>query len=81
MVIVPPGGFVGFAQMTGASRRALFPGSLSRARSPKRRKARSTRGKASRGASRTKRRASGRLPKFGSPAWRKKFGLDKRKRK
>lgn len=28
-----------------------------------------------------KRSTRGRLPKFGSPAWRKKFGLDKKKRK
>jgi hypothetical protein len=40
-------------------------------------KRRSTRAKAST----RKKRSSGRLPKFGSPAWRKKFHLDKPRRR
>jgi len=70
--LVPPGGFAGFSQMTPATRAALSQGMRGRA-SPRRK------------ASRTKVRASGRrrskrLPKFGSPAWRKKFKLGKRRK-
>lgn len=73
MVIVPPGGFAGFAQMTPASRGALFPRGTSRGsrkrRSSKRRATGKTR-TSKRSRSRTK---SKRKLKFGSPAWRKKY--------
>lgn len=72
--IVPPGGFAGFSQMAPASRAALGrPNFNSRGLKKRKRKAR----KASRsatGARRTTRRAKGsRKPKFGSPAWQKKY--------
>lgn len=63
---VPPGGFVGFSQMTPASRAALLPRSGSRSSSRRRRKAAKSK------KTRTK-RSSGRKLKFGSPAWRKKY--------
>lgn len=77
--IVPPGGPAGFRQMTPASRAALFPRGRSGSTSTRRRKRSKT--KARRRSSSAKRPASGKLPKFGSPAWRKKFGLDKKRRK
>lgn len=71
---VPPGGFMGFSQMTPATRAGLSPSRSSG--SPRRRRRR----KASKTPRRAK-RASGRKIKFGSPAWRKKYGLGKKKRK
>jgi len=56
-------------------------------RAPARRKPRRKRKAATRKAAKrrsgssTRRRTRGRLPKFGSPAWRKRFGLDKKRRK
>ena len=75
--IVPPGGFAGFSQMTPASRAALSPRGGVGPRSYRKTRRKSTKAR--------KRRAGGarkgRLPKFGSPAWRKKFKLGgKRKR-
>lgn len=66
---VPPGGQVGYANMTPASRVALTPRG-SRGSAGVRRKRRKTKAK------RTKRASSrkgGRKLKFGSPAWRKKY--------
>lgn len=72
--IVPPGGFAGFQQMTPASRQALMPASRGTGTRRRRKKAkavkRGKRAKASRG----------RKLKFGSPAWRKKYNLGKKKR-
>lgn len=70
MIVVPPGGFAGFAQMTPASQRALTPTRGSATGRRRSRKAagstvRSRRGKAKGG--------GGRKLKFGSPAWRKKY--------
>lgn len=51
---------------------------------PKRRKKRKKSAKLARKVSSSKKRSrkrSGKLPKFGSPAWRKKFGLDKTKKR
>lgn len=77
-VIVPPGGFAGFSQMTAASRAALFPRGRSQSRSGKRRKRRATSGAASsRVRSSRKRSGKGRKPKFGSPAWQKKYKIGK----
>lgn len=78
--IVPPGGFAGFSQMTPASRAALSRiggsrgGSSGRRRRTKKRGASSKR-RTARGSSRK------RLPKFGSPAWRKKYNLGKKRRR
>lgn len=67
--VVPPGGLTGFAQMTAASRRALFPGNGSAPSRRRRRKKKSAkRAKVARA-----RRSKGRKLKFGSPAWRKKY--------
>lgn len=75
MLIVPPGGFAGFNNMTPASRAALSPGRAA-STGPRRRRRKSA--KAS-GATRRRRRSgarakrSGRRMKFGSPAWQKKY--------
>lgn len=75
-IIVPPGGFQGYSQMTPASRAAL--GGVRRGTSGRRRKrrtkARKTRTRSSR------KRSGGRKIKFGSPAWRKKYKLGRRKK-
>ncbi len=73
-LIVPPGGFAGFSQMTAASRQALNPGRGSMGgRRRKRAKKTTTRRKA--------RKASGsRKLKFGSPAWRKKYMKGRKKK-
>jgi hypothetical protein len=73
-IVVPPGGFAGLAQMTPASK-AAWRGSAPR-RTSRRRKRKAARSGTSRKAKRSGGR--GRLPKFGSKAWRKKFKLDKR---
>lgn len=68
-LIVPPGGFAGFSQMTPASRQRLSQGTRRVNGNGKRR-----RRKAAKAARRTTRRAKGsRKLKFGSPAWRKKY--------
>lgn len=69
---VPPGGFAGIAQMTPASQRALSPGRTSTSKS-RRKKPKKTKSRA--------KRKGGKKIKFGSPAWRKKYGLGKKKRK
>lgn len=74
MVIVPPGGFAGFGQMTPASQRALFRPSRSGG-GGRRRKRKSTRARVRAGG--RKRAKSSRKIKFGSPAWRRKYKLDK----
>jgi hypothetical protein len=70
-MMVPPGGFAGFSQMTAASRQALNMGARGGSGTTRRRKAK--RAKAT-----TKRRKSAKAKgtrklKFGSPAWRKKY--------
>lgn len=75
MAIVPPGGFAGFSQMTPASRVALFPGGRSASRSSGRRK-KARRSKTARSSSST-RRSGSRKPKFGSPAWQKRYRVGK----
>ena len=80
MLIVPPGGFAGFSQMTAASRRALSGAAPRAAGTRRRRKKSGSRSKvASTGRSRKKR--SGRKLKFGSHAWRKKYAKKARKKK
>lgn len=72
MVIVPPGGFAGFSQMTPASKAALSTGgSRSRGRRTKRKTSKKKR---------ATKRASGKKRgkmKFGSPAWQKKYKVGK----
>lgn len=74
----------GMNQQTAAAINTIRRGIKSTARGAVRR-AKRRRSGAKNGAGRSrKRRAAGsskRLPKFGSPAWRKKFGLDKKRRK
>lgn len=83
---VPPGGFAGFSQMTPASRASLVGGargaiSGKRRRRKKRKSASGKRrkrvklGTARKRAGRTASR--GRGPKFGSPAWQKKYKVGK----
>jgi len=79
-LIVPPGGFSGFSQMTPASRAALGTPNwrqkgLKRKKTRRKSKAKSRR--AIRSASPRKRRTSGRKMKFGSPAWQKKYKVGK----
>lgn len=86
MPIVPPGGFRGFAQMTSASQHALSKG-VRGSRGPSRRKRKGKKGamatyrrkrkaaSAKASGRKTRKRRKGGLPKFGSPAWRKKFKL------
>lgn len=69
-LIVPPGGFAGYNQMTPASRAALFRTSASR---PARRSRSRKRVKAASGTSKRRRGKSGGRMKFGSPAWQKKY--------
>lgn len=77
MLIVPPGGFQGFAQMTPASRASLTPRGGRSGGTRRRRKA-----KKATGSKRRARKSSGRKLKFGSPAWRKKYAAKaKRNRK
>lgn len=71
MVIVPPGGFAGFAQMAPASRKALSPSGRSSSGRRRRKAAAGRKRKGSR--SSRKRTGSKRKLKFGSPAWRKKY--------
>lgn len=72
-IVVPPGGFAGFSQMTPASRASLFPPGSRRASTSGKRRKKGKRAK-------TARRKAGRKIKFGSPAWRKKYKLGKKKR-
>lgn len=72
MLIVPPGGFAGYSQMTPASRAALGSRGPAARRTTKRR--RKTKAKATR---RAKRSSGGRKMKFGSPAWQKKYRVGK----
>lgn len=72
-LIVPPGGFAGFQQMTPASRASLSRGVRSSGPSRRRRR-KSAKGRVR---SKRKRSASGRLPKFGSPAWQRKYKVGK----
>ena len=73
-MIIPPGGFAGFSQMTPASRIALTQGST-RSTGVRRRR-RSKRASRSKSA-RSGRSKSGRKMKFGSPAWQKKYRVGK----
>lgn len=65
-IIVPPGGFAGFAQQVPATQRVLATGSRA-TRTVRRRKRRKA------ATRKAKRASSGRKLKFGSPAWRKKY--------
>lgn len=77
MLIVPPGGFAGFAQMTPASKAALTPGSRTGSSRRRRSKGTSSRKRKARGSS--AKRGGGRKPKFGSPAFHKKYGAKMRR--
>lgn len=79
--IVPPGGLAGFAAMTSASRAALAQGvgRAGRRIGLKAKRKSKKRGKGKRAKSATPRK-KGRKLKFGSPAWRKKYSLGKKKR-
>lgn len=75
-MIIPPGGFAGFAQMMPASRIALTKGTRAGGGTRRRkRKAKATMRRASR------KRSGGRKMKFGSPAWQKKYRVGKYRRK
>lgn len=81
-LIVPPGGFAGFNNMTPASRAALSPMERAVRRSSRRQgvKIGSRRRKKSSGRKRTssrKKSGGGRKMKFGSPAWQKKYKVGK----
>lgn len=75
-LIVPPGGFAGFAQMVPAQRASLFPGSRSPGRSTARRRRRKSAKRAS-GRTRSSRKRGTRKLKFGSPAFQKYHGVGK----
>lgn len=77
MLIVPPGGFAGYAQMTPASRAALAPRGATTSTRRRRRKATTTRKRTTRGKS--AKRGGGRKIKFGSPAFHKKYGAKMRR--
>jgi len=72
-IIVPPGGFAGYSQMTPASRARLsqIPG---RSRSTRRKRKKKT--SARRSSSKRKGARKSRM-KFGSPAWQKKYKVGK----
>lgn len=70
---VPPMGYVGFSQMTPASRAALMPGMSQNRSSTRRKSTRSARKTSSRTGARRSRKSNSRKLKFGSPAWRKKY--------
>ena len=72
-LIVPPGGFAGFAQMTAAGQRALG----TRSSSGRRRRRKSSKRKSTRKA----RKSGGRKLKFGSKAWRAKYNKKGRRRR
>jgi len=74
-LIVPPGGFSGFAQMTPASR-ASWGGRPARSGGKRRKKAKTRRAS---GSSSGRKRT--RKMKFGSPAWQKKYKVGKHRRK
>lgn len=77
MSIIPPGGFVGFAQMTPASRLALGQRTsrgTGRRRRKKGKKARKARKGSSKRRKTTKRKGK---MKFGSRAWQKKYKVGK----
>lgn len=75
-MIIPPGGFAGFSQMTPASRIALTQGTGTTRSVGGRRRRRS--GKKAKAAKRTRaKRSGGRKMKFGSPAWQKKYRVGK----
>lgn len=75
MIVVPPGGFAGLAQMTPSSRQALgFGGARAGRGSASGKRARR---KAAKAAKRARRTTRGRKMKFGSPAWQKKYKVGK----
>jgi len=74
-IIVPPGGFSGFSQMTAASRAALFKQGRSVAKRKRKSASRSAAGP------RKTRRAGKRKLKFGSPAFQKFHKVGKYRRK
>lgn len=81
MFIVPPGGPAGFAQMTPASKAALGGGPRRAGGVRRRKKRKSASGKRRRSTKVRKTAArSKRTPKFGGPAWRKKYKLGKAKK-
>lgn len=73
-LIVPPGGHAGFQQMTPASKVALSKIGRTLTNFTRRRRRKTK-------ASAPRKRKSKRSPKFGGPAWRKMYGLDKKRRK
>ncbi len=70
-MLVPPGGFAGFSQMTAASRQALNAGARRGSGTTRRRKAK--RAKTATKARKSRKAKGTRKLKFGSPAWRKKY--------
>jgi len=71
-LVVPPGGFAGFNQMTPASRKALNQASSITRNFGRKKKGRKRKAKASGGKRRRRSRKGGKM-KFGSPAWQKKY--------
>lgn len=76
-LVVPPGGFAGFSQMTASSRRALS--GIGRA-AVRRQGGKKRRRKAKSAAPKRRASSGGRKPKFGSPAWHKKYKTGKYKK-
>lgn len=88
-LVVPPGGFVGYSMMTPASRAALTGIGAAAVRSSRRQGVKIGRAKRKRKKSAKRatarrassRRTSSRKPKFGSPAWHKKYKTGKFRKK
>ena len=81
-MIIPPGGFLATSMLPAAARQALSGRSgATRSPSTKRRKTkRKSKRASSKRTSRSSKRTGGKKIKFGSPAWRKKYKLGKKKR-
>lgn len=76
-MIIPPGGFAGFSQMTPASRIALTQGTGSTRSTGVRRRRRSAKKATRRTSAKRAKRSGSRKMKFGSPAWQKKYRVGK----
>lgn len=85
--VMPGGSYATPYGVAAAPDSGMYPQAFGTMKAPARRKPRRKKKAATRkprsSSKRTssRRKTRGRLPKFGSPAWRKKFGLDKKRRK
>ena len=78
-IVVPPGGFAGFSQMTPASRAALG-GTRTRSGTRRRRKGSTSKRRTRARVKRSGSKRGGRKMKFGSPAWQRKYKVGKFRR-